>query len=117
MAEDLKVLGNWKYVVKIGEPEKNAIYMTLKTSDTQLGEEGYRMTIGEGVTIEAPARQRCFLGYPFFVADVAAAGDRAGEGNYPRLSEVFPSRFYARCGPEVYFPAFFAGLCEDYVLL
>lgn len=89
LAEDLKVLGNWNYVVKAGKPEKNAIYMTLETSDTQLGEEGYRMTIGEGVTIEAPAARGAFWATRSLLQMLQQQGTELVKGttrDYPKYS-------------------------------
>lgn len=60
LAADLKELGGWEYAVKIGAPEKGVIYMTLQTTDSQLGEEGYRLFIDDVVRIEAPAAKGAF---------------------------------------------------------
>lgn len=89
LAEDLKVLGNWKYVVKTGKPEKGAVYMTLNTSDTQLGEEGYRMTIGDGVTIEAPAARGAFWATRSLLQMLQQQGTELAKGttrDYPKYS-------------------------------
>lgn len=60
LVADLKELGGWEYSVKTGVPEKGSIYMTLQTTDGQLGEEGYRMYIDDVVRIEAPAAKGAF---------------------------------------------------------
>lgn len=60
LAADLKAQGNWDYSVKVGAPQKGAIYMTLQTTDKQLGEEGYFLTIDDIIRIEAPAAKGAF---------------------------------------------------------
>lgn len=60
LAQDLKDLLDWNYTIRTGKPGKNDIYLSLMKPDKQLGEEGYVLTAGRYVGIEAPARQGAF---------------------------------------------------------
>lgn len=89
LAADLKMLGNWNYTVKTGAPEKGAIYMTLKTDDSQLGEEGYRMTIGDAVSIEAPAARGAFWATRSLLQMLQQQGTELAKGtarDYPKYA-------------------------------
>ena len=62
LVEDMNTLCGLKYEVKTGNPGEGDIYLTLKTDDRSLGEEGYRMTIGKRVDIEGVAAKGVFWG-------------------------------------------------------
>lgn len=62
LAGDLHTLFGLDYSVESGKPAAGDIFLTLATTDKQLGEEGYRMKIGEIVTIEALTSRGVFWG-------------------------------------------------------
>lgn len=60
--QDLKEMFGWNYRVVIGKQEKGAVFLTLSKPDKTLGDEGYRMDVRNGVTIEAPTAKGVFWG-------------------------------------------------------
>ena len=52
LVQDLKEMFGWNYRVVIGKQEKGAVFLTLSKPDKTLGDEGYRMDVRNGVTIE-----------------------------------------------------------------
>lgn len=62
LAEDLKTLFSLKSEVKEGKAGEGDIYLTLETSDRQLGKEGYRMYIDKQIRIEGLTAQGVFWG-------------------------------------------------------
>ena len=62
LAEDLKEMFGWNYIITTGKPKKNDIYLSLSQPDEQLGKEGYVLTINQKVNIEAPTPQGVFWG-------------------------------------------------------
>lgn len=62
LVQDLKEMFGWNYRVVVGKKEKEAVYLTLSKPDKTLGDEGYRMDIRNGVTIEAPTSKGVFWG-------------------------------------------------------
>ena len=62
LAEDLKEMFGWNYIINTGKPKKNDIYLSLSQPDEQLGKEGYILTINQKVNIEAPTPQGVFWG-------------------------------------------------------
>lgn len=60
LAADLKEMSGMIYTVKTGEPKKGVLYFTLNTPDKQLGEEGYRLSVGDYVGVEAVANKGAF---------------------------------------------------------
>lgn len=62
LAQDLKSLLGWNYQVVIGKKEKGTIFLSLGEPDQRLGEEGYRLKIRGGVSIEAPTVKGVFWG-------------------------------------------------------
>lgn len=88
LAEDLKEQGNGDYSVEVGTLDKGDIYMTLATEDKQLGEEGYRLTIDDGVRIEAVAARGAFWGTRTLL-QMLAQGNELTRGiirDYPKYS-------------------------------
>ena len=62
LANDLKDMLGWNYIITTGKPKKNDIYLSLTQPDEQLGKEGYVLTINQKVNIEAPTPQGVFWG-------------------------------------------------------
>lgn len=62
LVQDLKEMFGWNYRVVIGKQEKGAVFLTLSKPDKTLGDEGYRMDVRNGVTIEAPTAKGVFWG-------------------------------------------------------
>lgn len=62
LVQDLKEMFGWNYQLVIGKKEKGAVCLTLGKPDKVLGDEGYRMEIRNGVTIEAPTSRGVFWG-------------------------------------------------------
>lgn len=62
LAQDLKTMFGWNYQVVTGKKEKGAICLSLGKADRRLGEEGYRLKIRDGVSVEAPAAKGVFWG-------------------------------------------------------
>lgn len=62
LAEDLGMLFSQQVEVKEGKAGEGNIYLTLATTDRQLGKEGYRMNIGEQIRIEGVEPQGVFWG-------------------------------------------------------
>ncbi|MGL5772857.1 MAG: glycoside hydrolase family 20 zincin-like fold domain-containing protein, partial [Bacteroidales bacterium] len=61
-ADDLKKQEGFDYKIKKGNSHKNAIYVTLNSTDKSLGEEGYRLYMDEGFRIEAVDAKGAFWG-------------------------------------------------------
>lgn len=61
-ATDLQDQAGFEYKVKKGNAQKNAIYVTLNSTDKSLGEEGYRLYMDEGFRIEAVDAKGAFWG-------------------------------------------------------
>lgn len=62
LAQDLKDLLGWNYVVKTGKPAGKDIYLSLSKPDKELGEEGYTLSINRYAGIAAPTSQGVFWG-------------------------------------------------------
>lgn len=62
LVNDLRDLMNWNYIIKIGKPQKNDIYLSLTKPDKQLGNEGYILTTNRYATIKAPTAKGVFWG-------------------------------------------------------
>lgn len=89
LADDLKALDGRSYSVAAGKPMKGDVYLTLGTTDEQLGEEGYRMVIEDGVHIEAVAARGAFWGTRTLLQIVQQQGDELVRGtvrDYPKYS-------------------------------
>lgn len=62
LAEDLYTMFGLKCKVRTGVPEQGDIYLTLNSPDRQLGEEGYRMSVGKHIRIEGVMPKGVFWG-------------------------------------------------------
>lgn len=62
LVQDLKEMFGWNYRVVIGKQEKGAVFLTLSKPDKILGDEGYRIDVRNGVTIESPTAKGVFWG-------------------------------------------------------
>ena len=62
LAEDLKELLGWNYVITTGKAKNNDIYLSISQPDEQLGKEGYELAIQNKVSIKAPTSQGVFWG-------------------------------------------------------
>ena len=91
--QDLKEMFGWNYRVVIGKQEKGAVFLTLSKPDKTLGDEGYRMDVRNGVTIEAPTAKGVFWGTRTLLQMIhnqPEADERAGY----RFSIVSESRIH-----------------------
>lgn len=89
LVADLKEQGNWNYVVKVGKPVAGDVYLTLTTSDRQLGDEGYRLTIDNMIHIEALATRGAFWGTRTLLQMLHQQGNELVKGiarDYPKYS-------------------------------
>lgn len=62
LSRDLKEMFGWEYTVSIGKPSGKSIHLSLGKPDAVLGQEGYRMNIGRGVSVQAPHAMGVFWG-------------------------------------------------------
>ena len=62
LAQDLKELFGWNYVIKTGKPAGKDICLSLSKPDKELGEEGYTLTVNRYAGIAAPTGQGVFWG-------------------------------------------------------
>lgn len=62
LAQDLKELFGWNYVIKTGKPARKDICLSLSKPDKELGEEGYTLTVNRYAGIAAPTGQGVFWG-------------------------------------------------------
>ena len=62
LREDLKVLMNWDYTIKIGKAESRDILLTVAKADKMLGTEGYEMNIRDYVRVKASTEKGVFWG-------------------------------------------------------
>lgn len=61
-SSDMAYFGERKYNVKEGKSQAGAIFVTLDCDDKALGAEGYRLTIDDGIVLEANTPQGVFMG-------------------------------------------------------
>lgn len=62
LSQDLKEMFGWEYTVSIGKSSGKSIHLSLGKPEAALGEEGYRMNIGRGVSVQAPQAIGVFWG-------------------------------------------------------
>ena len=62
LAQDLKELFGWNYVIKTGKPAGKDICLSLSKPDKELGEEGYTLTVNRYAGIAAPHRSGAYSG-------------------------------------------------------
>ncbi len=91
-ASDLKEIAGMEYRVVTGKPQKGDIYLTLSTGDRQLDEEGYILTIGSDIQIEALTPRGAFWG----TRTVLQMLDRQGRSLAKGTARDYPK--YARRG-------------------
>lgn len=91
LAEDLKELMGWEYAVSAGKARKDAIYLSLSSPDEQLGGEGYELSIGSKVSIEAPTAQGVFWGTRTLLQMLCRQGASLARGSIRDWPE-FPKR-------------------------
>lgn len=101
LAQDLKDLLDWNYTIRTGKPGKNDIYLSLMKPDKQLGEEGYVLTAGRYVGIEAPARQGAFWGtrslHPILTMLYRQNPKLPDKDNHPWASNIRNAQCHACC--------------------
>lgn len=61
-ADDMTFFGERDYQVKKGESKPGAIYVSLDCTDKAMGEEGYRLTIDDRITLRANTVKGAFMG-------------------------------------------------------
>ncbi len=62
LAEDLKTMFGMEYVTVTGKAKAGDIHLTINDSDSEYGEESYRLKVASNVSISAPAAKGAFWG-------------------------------------------------------
>lgn len=100
---DLLEMSGMKYEVKYGKPAKGDIYFTLNTADKSLGEEGYQISIGDYVQVEAPTRTGAFWATRTLLQMILTGGTNFPKGEIRDFPDYPRRGFMLDCGRK-FFP-------------
>lgn len=87
LAQDLKCFDNYDYSLESGKENEADIFLTLNTTDQTLGNEGYRLTIGKHIRLEAKSTKGLFMGTRTILQLVNLYGNNIPKGttrDYPK---------------------------------
>lgn len=117
LAQDLKELFGWNYVIKTGKPVGKDICLSLSKPDKELGEEGYTLTVNRYAGIAAPTGQGVFWGTRTLLQILHNEQGKLPKGDGTGLSAFPEPRLYAGCGPQILYNGLSETIRKDTFLL